>query len=110
MKDGSRTPASKSRARNGDRVVVKEMVGIDLGNKVSQYAILSAAGELIEEDKFRNQVSSIEKALWRKHGARAGGAGSGGAIGLDRAGVETAGTRGDRGASARAGLDHLGRR
>ena len=38
-----------------------ETIGIDLGDKVSRYAIVDPAGEVIEEGSFRNQVSSIEK-------------------------------------------------
>jgi transposase len=38
-----------------------ETVGIDLGDKVSRYCIVDAAGEVVEEGSFRNQVSSIEK-------------------------------------------------
>jgi len=35
--------------------------GVDLGDKISRYAILDADGELIEEGTFRNQVTSIAK-------------------------------------------------
>jgi transposase len=38
-----------------------ETIGIDLGDKVSRYAIVDQDGEVIEEGSFRNQVSSIEK-------------------------------------------------
>jgi transposase len=38
-----------------------ETVGIDLGDKVSHYAIVDAQGQVVEEGSFRNQVSSIEK-------------------------------------------------
>jgi transposase len=38
-----------------------ETVGIDLGDKVSRYAILNEGGMLVEEGSFRNQVESIGK-------------------------------------------------
>lgn len=38
-----------------------ETVGIDLGDKLSRYCVLDAAGEVVEEGSFRNQLSSIEK-------------------------------------------------
>src|SRR5580698_717975 len=38
-----------------------ETIGIDLGDKVSRYAVVDAEGEVVEEGSFRNQASSIEK-------------------------------------------------
>ncbi len=38
-----------------------ETIGIDLGDKVSRYCIVSAEGEVVEEGSFRNQASSIAK-------------------------------------------------
>jgi transposase len=37
----------------------EETIGIDLGDKMSHYAILSAEGALVEEGTFRNQPQSI---------------------------------------------------
>jgi transposase len=37
-----------------------ETIGIDLGDKMSRYSIVSRDGEVVEEGSFRNQVSSIE--------------------------------------------------
>jgi hypothetical protein len=39
----------------------RETIGIDLGDKVSRYAILNEEGDLMEEGSFRNVASSIEK-------------------------------------------------
>ena len=36
-------------------------IGIDLGDKVSRYAMLNEDGELVEEGSFRNVVASIEE-------------------------------------------------
>jgi transposase len=38
-----------------------EIIGIDLGDKVSRYCIVDRDGAVVEEGSFRNQVSSIEK-------------------------------------------------
>lgn len=38
-----------------------ESIGIDLGDKVSRYAIVDQSGEVVEEGSFRNQASSIDK-------------------------------------------------
>ena len=46
-----------ARAKNA---ALRETIGIDLGDKVSRYAILDEAGVLVEEGSFRNVVSSIE--------------------------------------------------
>ena len=39
----------------------RETVGIDLGDKMSRYCILSQDGELVEEGSFRNQHGSIDE-------------------------------------------------
>ena len=39
----------------------RETIGIDLGDKVSRYAILDESGELVEEGSFRKVVSSMEQ-------------------------------------------------
>lgn len=52
--------ASKASQRQGAERG-RDTIGIDLGDKVSRYAILNASGELLEEGSFRNEVSSIEK-------------------------------------------------
>lgn len=46
-----------SKAQRMDR----QIIGIDLGDKRSQYCILDQDGEAVEEGSFRNQVSSLEK-------------------------------------------------
>jgi|HubBroStandDraft_2_1064218.scaffolds.fasta_scaffold65144_2 transposase len=38
-----------------------ETIGIDLGDKISHYAVVDRDGEVVEEGSFRNQASSIEK-------------------------------------------------
>lgn len=38
-----------------------EVIGIDLGDKVSRYVVLNEDGEVVEEGTFRNQITSIEK-------------------------------------------------
>lgn len=50
MKKNSRT----------EKATVVENAGIDLGDEVSRYCLVNAAGEMVEEGKFRNQVESIE--------------------------------------------------
>lgn len=49
----------KKNIRKRDRRVAGETIGIDLGDKMSHYAILSGEGTLVEEGTFRNQVESI---------------------------------------------------
>lgn len=56
-KKASPTKASQRRGADAGR----ETIGIDLGDKVSRYAIVDASGELMEEGSFRNEVSSMEK-------------------------------------------------
>jgi hypothetical protein len=41
-------------ASKGREIIGQETIGIDLGDKMSHYAILSAEGELVEEGRFRN--------------------------------------------------------
>lgn len=54
--------AAPTKARQRKRAeAARETIGIDLGDKVSRYAILDAAGELVEEGSFRNEVGSMEK-------------------------------------------------
>ena len=36
-------------------------IGIDLGDKISHYCILNAAGEAVEQGTFRNEIPSIQK-------------------------------------------------
>jgi transposase len=38
-----------------------ETIGIDLGDKMSHYAVVDRDGEVVEEGSFRNQAGSIEK-------------------------------------------------
>ena len=38
-----------------------EIIGIDLGDKVSRYVVINEDGEVVEEGTFRNQITSIEK-------------------------------------------------
>jgi transposase len=62
MKAVGRKEGASAKARKRKRAeAARDTIGIDLGDKVSRYAILNAAGELIEEGSFRNEVSSIEK-------------------------------------------------
>jgi len=49
----------KKNIRKPTRRVADETIGIDPGDKMSHYAILSAEGTLIEEGTFRNQPESI---------------------------------------------------
>src|ERR1017187_6570366 len=46
---------------SGKRRMHGEIIGIDLGDKVSRYCIVDRDGAVVEEGSFRNQVSSIEK-------------------------------------------------
>ena len=39
----------------------REIIGIDLGDKVSHYVVINEDGEVVEEGTFRNQITSIEK-------------------------------------------------
>jgi len=39
----------------------REIIGIDLGDKVSRYAVINDDSEVIEEGTFRNQITSIDK-------------------------------------------------
>lgn len=57
-KKGVATTGSRRNKRAGE---ARETIGIDLGDKVSRYAILDAGGEVVEEGSFRNEVSSMER-------------------------------------------------
>jgi transposase len=62
MKAVGKKKAARATASQHKRPdAARETIGIDLGDKVSRYAILDASGELVEEGSFRNVVSSIEK-------------------------------------------------
>ena len=54
-----RAAAKVGRQKRAD--AARETIGIDLGDKVSRYAILNEEGDLMEEGSFRNLASSIEK-------------------------------------------------
>ncbi|MEQ1949650.1 MAG: hypothetical protein ABL995_20835 [Bryobacteraceae bacterium] len=43
-----------------------ETMGIDLGDKLSQYVILNEDGLAVEEGSFRNQVASIAKHFGKR--------------------------------------------
>ena len=60
---GSKTArkGAAGRVAKAKKAALRETIGIDLGDKVSRYAILDEAGVLVEEGSFRNVVSSIEK-------------------------------------------------
>ena len=49
----------KKNIRKTDRRFPQETIGIDLGDKMSHYAILNAEGTLVEEGTFRNHAESI---------------------------------------------------
>ena len=49
----------KKDIRKANRRLPEETIGIDLGDKMSHYAILSGEGTLVEEGTFRNQPESI---------------------------------------------------
>lgn len=40
---------------------IGETIGIDLGDKMSHYCVVDEAGQVMEEGRFRNQASSIQK-------------------------------------------------
>ncbi len=47
-----------------------ETIGIDLGDKMSRYAILNEEGEVVEEGSFRNHADSIGKHFGNRARAR----------------------------------------
>jgi transposase len=47
-----------------------ETIGVDLGDKVSHYAIVNEAGVVVEEGSFRNQRESIAKHFGKRGPAR----------------------------------------
>jgi transposase len=47
-----------------------ETIGVDLGDKMSCYAILNEEGVVVEEGSFRNQVESIAKHFGKRARAR----------------------------------------
>src|SRR6266705_5329567 len=47
-----------------------ETIGVDLGDKMSCYAILNEAGVVVEEGSFRNHVDSIAKHFGKRGRAR----------------------------------------
>ncbi len=47
-----------------------ETIGIDLGDKMSRYAILNEEGVVVEEGSFRNRVESIAKHFGKRDRAR----------------------------------------
>jgi transposase len=48
----------------------EETIGVDLGDKISRYAILGGAGEVVEEGMFHNRMESIEKHFGDRGRAR----------------------------------------
>lgn len=59
----------KKNSRQGKRTE-GETIGIDLGDKLSRYAVVSAEGEVVEESSFRNRAESIAKHFGRRARAR----------------------------------------
>lgn len=60
----ARAVGKRTAKKSGSKVRIgmqRETIGIDLGDKVSRYAILNEEGDLVEEGSFRNVASSIEK-------------------------------------------------
>ena len=48
----------------------EETIGVDLGDKISRYAILNEAGVVVEEGSFRNTAESIAKHFGQQGRAR----------------------------------------
>jgi transposase len=48
----------------------EETIGIDLGDKLSRYAVVNAKGEVVEEGSFRNRSESIAKHFGERPRAR----------------------------------------
>jgi len=48
----------------------EETIGVDLGDKISRYAILDGEGVVVEEGMFHNRVESIEKHFGDRGRAR----------------------------------------
>lgn len=59
----------KKNSRRGKRCE-GETIGIDLGDRLSRYAVVSAEGEVVEESSFRNRAESIAKHFGRRARAR----------------------------------------
>ena len=53
-----------------DLLPTAETIGIDLGDKISRYAIVDQDGAVVEEGSFRNRVESIKKHFGERGRAR----------------------------------------
>jgi transposase len=59
----------KKNSKAGERQPA-ETIGIDLGDKMSRYAILNEEGVVVEEGSFRNRVDSVAKHFGNRGRAR----------------------------------------
>jgi transposase len=60
----------KKNSRAAKQQQLEETIGIDLGDKVSRYAVVDAEGEVVEEGSFRNRGESIGKHFGERPRAR----------------------------------------
>ncbi len=83
-----------------------ETIGVDLGDKMSKYAVLNEEGVVVEEGSFPQQRGIHCETLWRTEQSESSD-GSGHAVGVDCARVCQAGPRSHRGELARVEVDHI---
>ena len=83
----------------------KLTIGVDLGDRWSFYCVLDEAGKIILEQKVATTPEAMKQTFGKipaesdRHGDR-------NTFALGKPAVNRAGTRSDRGARAKSGIDH----
>jgi predicted NBD/HSP70 family sugar kinase len=83
----------------------KLTIGVDLGDRWSFYCVLNEAGKIILEQKVSTTPEAMKQTFW-KDIAESDRPGDRNTFTLGQLAVNGAGTRSDRGARAKSGIDH----
>lgn len=69
-KPAARTKAAKADGSTSDSLAQIDTIGIDVGDRVSQFCRLSPEGEILEETRFHTNAASVEKHFAKMPPAR----------------------------------------
>ena len=101
MKKISTTQASSSEILKEQKLTI----GVDLGDRWSFYCVLDEAGKIILEQKVATTPEAMKQDIW-KDTAKSHRSGDRNTLTMGKPAVNRVGTRSDRGARTKSGIDH----